>query len=372
MNQAFNYMIYLYYPVYLLYLIILVFGLVTGPEKLKTKRPILKVPVYVVEFISIIVLPLLGISTNQDRCGEHPLDLNNLLTPYVCWGVSALGFYVSRYLKKQLPPLVLFLSSALVTFGFIYCAILTVHFGKFLTFFFMPLAGAEIFCPLVGTFFLGTELLSYKKFYSAYLERNKAHLKGGIHSFFARVLASDFFKRNSAIAGLLLPLVVLLQGILYLLGQAPDSLILQFTESCGFLLSIRQECSCPGDHYLCSVAAFGNKKLVKPTRNGIRGGKLILVNRQLLIANAFENWFEDHSPRLHKIMRKTYDAMNIPADKWARKKTIANFFYIVMKPAEWFFLLWLYLFDKKPETRIAKQYLPKNEIRDIEQINIQN
>ncbi|MBC7863307.1 MAG: hypothetical protein IAF38_10055 [Bacteroidia bacterium] len=125
-------------------------------------------------------------------------------------------------------------------------------------------------------------------------------------------------------------------------------------------MSNHQSCTC-GDHYLCSVAAFGNKKLVKPTRNGIRGGKLILVNRQLLIANAFENWFEDHSPRLHKIMRGTYDAMNIPADKWAQKRSIANFFYIVMKPAEWFFLCWLYLFDKKPETRIAKQYLPKME-----------
>lgn len=33
--------------------------------------------------------------------------------------------------------------------------------------------------------------------------------------------------------------------------------------------------------------------------------------------------------------------------------------YLLMKPLEWIFVMILYLFDEKPENRIAGQYLPK-------------
>jgi hypothetical protein len=38
-----------------------------------------------------------------------------------------------------------------------------------------------------------------------------------------------------------------------------------------------------------------------------------------------------------------------------------------MKPAEWFFLLVLYTFDKNPENRIAKQYISSEHRRQLEQ-----
>ncbi|MGZ4044554.1 MAG: DUF6688 domain-containing protein, partial [Bacteroidia bacterium] len=162
-----------------------------------------------------------------------------------------------------------------------------------------------------------------------------------------------------------LPLLLLIQAILYLFGQRPDSLISQFTHSCGYLLSQYQSCSCGGDHYLCSIAANGNKKLVNPIRFGIRSNQRIVVNRQLLIANAFENWLEDYSPHAHRFIRKMYDAMNIPVNEWSKHNRFANLLYVIMKPLEWFFLLWLYCFDKNPENRIAKQYLPKKELNEF-------
>ena len=60
-------------------------------------------------------------------------------------------------------------------------------------------------------------------------------------------------------------------------------------------------------HYLCTVAACGSPQLVKPLRWGIRGKQRIIVNRQLQIANAFEELIADLSPTLHRFIRKNYD-----------------------------------------------------------------
>jgi hypothetical protein len=42
-------------------------------------------------------------------------------------------------------------------------------------------------------------------------------------------------------------------------------------------------------------------------------------------------------------------------------KYVSDFVYVIMKPAEWLFLLVLYTFDAKPENRIACQYLKPEE-----------
>lgn len=39
---------------------------------------------------------------------------------------------------------------------------------------------------------------------------------------------------------------------------------------------------------------------------------------------------------------------------------VADIIYLLMKPLEWFFVMVIYLVDKKPEDRIAVQYLPIN------------
>ena len=43
---------------------------------------------------------------------------------------------------------------------------------------------------------------------------------------------------------------------------------------------------------LCTVALRGHEKLVRPTRMGLRRGERIVVNRQLCVANAFEQLLE--------------------------------------------------------------------------------
>lgn len=109
-------------------------------------------------------------------------------------------------------------------------------------------------------------------------------------------------------------------------------------------------------HYLCTVAALGHRFLVKPLRPGIRHGMSITVNRQLMIANAFENVLEQYMPACHRTIRRLYDKYGYPVSRQIRTKTAADVIYVAMKPLEWFFLLVLYTVDIRPEDRIQVQY----------------
>ena len=157
---------------------------------------------------------------------------------------------------------------------------------------------------------------------------------------------------------LALPLLGLLVLILTLFGQQPDAVIKAFTETSDWTLS--QKISPPPiryeGHYLCTVAVSGNKKLVKPSRVGIRHGVKIVVNRQLCIANAFEQVIEEKLPRLHRVIRNFYDTYGYPLSKKITTQKRANAVYILMKPLEWIFLVFLYAADINPENRIATQY----------------
>ncbi|HAN21809.1 MAG TPA: hypothetical protein DCP51_09100 [Clostridiales bacterium] len=159
----------------------------------------------------------------------------------------------------------------------------------------------------------------------------------------------------------ILPLAGILLIVLILFGQAPDSVIKLFTETSDWVLS--QKISPPpieydyGGHYLCTVAANGHKKVVKPTRCGIRHGVKIVVNRQLCVANAFEQLISERVPKIHRFIRYIYDKYGYPLSKHITTKASADVTYIFMKPLEWFFVLVLYTFDKNPENRISMQYI---------------
>ena len=89
----------------------------------------------------------------------------------------------------------------------------------------------------------------------------------------------------------MMPLLGVVLMILVLFGQAPDTAIRAWTDTANWTLSGfegPQNLYSDG-HYLCTVAAGGHKKIVKPVRKGIRHGHEVIVNRQLMIANAFEN-----------------------------------------------------------------------------------
>lgn len=161
---------------------------------------------------------------------------------------------------------------------------------------------------------------------------------------------------------LMWPLVGILIGILVLFGQAPDSIIRAWTETSGWNLSQRvsPQNIYYDEHYLCTVAAGGHKKIVKPMRLGVRHGHEVIVNRQLCVANAFEQILEEKTPRFHRVIRNFYDKYGFPIAKWIRSKYAADLIYFVMKPLEWLFLAVIYLTDANPENRIAVQYTGKH------------
>ena len=160
------------------------------------------------------------------------------------------------------------------------------------------------------------------------------------------------------------PLLGIIIGILLLFGQAPDSVIKAWTETADWTLSLKEA---PqnieyDEHYLCTVAAGGHKKIVKPVRKGIRHGHEVIVNRQLCIANAFEQILEEKTPRFHKLVRGIYDRYGFPVARLIKSKWIADIIYIMMKPLEWIFLMVIYMSDVHPENRIATQYMGKNDL----------
>lgn len=157
---------------------------------------------------------------------------------------------------------------------------------------------------------------------------------------------------------LLIPVFVIIVALLILFGQEADSMSKVFTETTTWRFSAKTHPPFLDHqgHYLCTVAVCGDPKVVKPLRLGIRHGHEIIVNRQLLIANAFEELIQENLPAVHRIIRGCYDKYGYPLSKKITSQQGSNLVYRLMKPLEYFFLLCLYLCSTRPEEKIAKQY----------------
>ena len=169
-----------------------------------------------------------------------------------------------------------------------------------------------------------------------------------------------------------IPVFTILICILNLFGQRPDEAIRAFLETSDWNLSTFVSPQIPVEyvgHYLCTVSLKGHKRIVKPTRVGIRYGNKIIVNRQLCIANAFEDLIKEKTPRFHLFIRTIYDKYGYPLSKHINQPWQADLIYILMKPLEWIFLIVLYLFDVKPENRIATQYIGNTNKKIIESLS---
>lgn len=93
-----------------------------------------------------------------------------------------------------------------------------------------------------------------------------------------------------------------------------------------------------------------------------KGRGRIICNRQLLIANAFEELIQERMPNSHRMIRRGYDRIGDMVHRYYglfRIKWVSDLTYLLMKPLELFFLACLYAFDRKPENRIAVQYLDR-------------
>lgn len=275
--------------------------------------------------------------------------------------VALAGYLILTYIPlRKLPPLVIVSSIAALYLGMAQCVLWSIQI----------LTGPEYFMMCLAPFTY--VMIGVKTIRNKILEWNpemeeKRTYRSGWMKWCNGVLAKSG-RWPAAAFVLMWPLLGILVCLLALFGQQPDAVIKAWTETSDWNLSqrIAPQNIYYDEHYLCTVAAGGHEDVVKPQRLGVRHGHSVIVNRQLCVANAFEQILEERTPRFHRQVRDFYDTYGFPIAKAIHSPYIADVIYFAMKPLEWLFLIVLYFCDVKPENRISVQYtgrLPK-EVRD--------
>ncbi|MGL4343664.1 MAG: DUF6688 domain-containing protein [Cellulosilyticaceae bacterium] len=288
-----------------------------------------------------------------------PIFTQSRLTIFVI-GLIGIGGYLLLSCEplKQKPPLVIVLSMAGMYLGMLECVLWIVQIGSMNWFLLMLL---PFNCILIGIKVIRLKVEEWQQIQEE--EKKQYHHEWLNH---INQKLADAKKWPFVAFVIMWPLFGILMALLVLFGQEPSAFIKAWTETSDWNLS--QRIAPPnltrGGHYLCTVAAGGHQEVVKPIRLGIRGGKPIVVNRQLCIANAFEQIIEERLPTLHGVIRRFYDAYGLPVSRMIRSPYVADLVYIVMKPLEWLFLIVIYLCDVNPEDRIATQYMGTTRCHD--------
>lgn len=300
-----------------------------------------------------------SVRAHEPFSSEHMMSI----VLFALWGFFS--YFILKFARKVLPPLleVILLGGVYVGIGLslmwmiqLLCAGWPegIQFGAFDYFVGLCLCVVP-FLYLIHVVSLMVRLIKEKaekqeaiRYENPVMQKINLWFLKGANLFWAAVIA-------------LLPVLGILVMLLCLFGQQPDGIILAFTKTSDWVLS--KEISPPpvayDTHYLCTVSLRGHRKLVKPIRYGIRKGEKIVVNRQLCVANAFEQLIMEKAPCFHRAVRNFYDTYGYPISKHIRNAWSADAVYLMMKPLEWIFLIVLYLFDEKPENRICRQYLPE-------------
>ena len=323
---------------------------------------------------SIIILPFTNIvfvdwqEALVNRQLHTPIWSQGAITILSCAAVGIAGYlFLSAVSLRKVPPLLPVLAIGAMYIGMFQCILWIIQvFQNDLISFYLCLFPFNLILIGIHTIrrkveeWNNDESKEIKKFHNPYLERiNK------------KVVDSS---KWPGLAFLFMwPLLGALVCFLLLFGQRPDNIIKAWTETSNWNLStkVSPQNIYYDEHYLCTVAAGGHPKIVKPIRKGMRHGHEVIVNRQLCIANAFEQVMEEYTPVFHRHIRKFYDKYGFPVARAIRSPYIADVVYILMKPLEVMFLLVLYTVDVNPENRIAVQYLPldKDQIQRIKDIN---
>ncbi len=276
--------------------------------------------------------------------------------------VTALAFVVSRRRPAALPGGVELLVHAALVFGIGLHLMLLVQCADLL----FGLVVFPISLPLVGPF---VTVALYASELRARLRRRGADAlaPAALVSAYRASPAEDPATATApphrpTLLGALAAVPVLAGGyavVMAAVQHRPAAALEVFTDTCGHVLSrlpiqhvVVQDC-----HYLCTVAARGTPSLVRPERLGQRHGHPIVVNRQLAVANAFEDLLHTRWPRFGRLARVTYDRLGLPVSRYITRPWMADAVFVAMKPFEWAFYATLLVLDREdPERRIDRMY----------------
>lgn len=296
-----------------------------------------------------------------------PINPDYMLTFAVMCVMFAIGYLVWAFTSGQKrPPLLTVLCFSAMYVGVIESILFTIHImGMNYTYencvknyCFTSELLYTLLIPLNMLFILVRVLLHSVKTHETDPDRSSKVESNAFLSACNRILNNAKYWPLLALL-FMIPLLGILTMILALFGQAPDAAIKAFSETANYTFStkIPPQNVFYDEHYLCTVAAGGHRRVVKPIRMGRRHGHDVVVNRQLMVANAFEQILEEKTPTFHKHVRGFYDRYGFPIARLIKSKYVADIIWFIMKPLEWFFLFVIYLVDVNPEDRIARQYL---------------
>jgi hypothetical protein len=304
------------------------------------------------EWLVLIILPAWALVLDLQLPGydkacvalNAPFAAPDVIGIYPLYVLSLLAYAVARRRPGPLRPATEALVAAGLAAGVILAAALAVQFGLLAG---MAIVYAPMGLPAAAPVAAGGLMLGVLIARLVRRGRERKAGQGGKTAWWGLPLALP-----------LLGLWAVLHKLVF--GRGVQAI---WTETTGWILS--QRTPPPGDcHYLCTVAARGHPRLVRPERIGMRRGRPILVNRQLAVANAFEDLLQQRWPRFARTARRIYDKIGRPLAGRIRSRPACNLTYLLMKPAEWLFALALCLLDPQdPEARIARMYAPGDDSR---------
>ncbi|PZR27090.1 MAG: hypothetical protein DI535_11790 [Citrobacter freundii] len=332
-------------------------SLVTGPRFWRI------IQLWTVAFLPVSFLYDMDMFEVNDCCGSSAVFApGHSAGIYILIFVCMIAFIIGVLRKNILTPgkeflLNLFLVLALIL-NILFC-------GHFVT------AQEDLAWVLFGNvpivMLLLIMLSENQQLLKTHIEENEYSSDSRTGRICALILKQKGMLKYPVLVVLLVPVLIFLSLFLLIFGQKPDSLIRAFTDTYKHGLSqldyMCDNVEC-GGHFLCSVGANGHKKIVHPVRFGERDGGKIVCTRQLLVSNAFEELMQERFPRIHKIVRRNYNKVGDMIHRHYHifsNKFVSDLVYILMKPLELIFIITLYMFDRKPENRIAMQYLKSKD-----------
>ena len=339
-------------------------------------RRLVKPVRYVIEGLAFAVpaLTLLwDIGLTDSCCGDTALfSPDHRLSVLAIALLNQVAYFYSAYRKKVASPLLEIVVNCCLLLGIPLMVFLCIQMQG-------PLVWFIIWLPVTLLLILAlaeNHKLAVESLRRQENEDNGSAMAGenGFLKICRKIILLPAFVKFPLLVILCLPVLFILISILLLFGQKPDSIVRAFTDTYkqGFS-QLNHQCDgvvC-GGHFLCTVAAKGHSDFVKPLRPGVRGGQPITCNRQLLVANAFEELLEQRLPGLHRPIRALYNKVGDFIHKYYgvfNSKWVADLVYVLMKPLEWFFVVVLYAADRKPENRIAQQYMDWDDRKKLKRL----